>query len=409
MKGKIFLSILLSTILLAGCGGNYTEDLKQAEETYQAGDKESAKALYSKAADKGSPEAHFALAYKYHVTSEESIYHYSEAAKKGHGKALGYALEHLLFRANSLKYADPQKALNLYHQAKKANPDLELYDEENKLRIMKMCVEPGKFDAEAFCKKYGLEPENHNTMYHVWQIAEEVSRGGRFGKPDPELILHLVARGGWAPAELQYAVEEAYKNWKNGEAKEFNICDHITSGGGMGFCASRMNDEDKKDREAKLVNLEEIMGANLSPLIRDAYDSAVKFIEAKASNEEGHGGSGITAWILGSEIDQKNEYLKLIADVHGGFKPSPANGFDKSDQLLNETYQKVIKDIKARSEKDYYLPSVDELREIQRLWIPYRDASVKLFVTINPSVNESVWKSWLTEVRTKQLKEILSL
>ena len=28
---------------------------------------------------------------------EESIYHLSEAAKKGHGRALGYALEKLLF------------------------------------------------------------------------------------------------------------------------------------------------------------------------------------------------------------------------------------------------------------------------------------------------------------------------
>ena len=50
--------------------------------------------------------------------------------------------------------------------------------------------------------------------------------------------------------------------------------------------------------------------------------------------------------------------------------------------------------------------SVDELREVQRLWIPYRDNSTKLFVALNPVVDEMTWKSWLTEVREKQLREI---
>ncbi|MCB0369297.1 MAG: sel1 repeat family protein, partial [Bdellovibrionales bacterium] len=232
MKFKTITILLLSAVLFAGCGGDYAEYLKQAEELVQAGDKESAKKFFEKAADKGSPEAHFALAYRYRVPREEGIYHFSEAAKKGHGKALGYALEYLLFRADSLEYADPKGALALYYKAKKANPDLDLYDEENKLRIMKMCAEAGDFDSEAFCKKYDIQPHSNETLYHVWQIAEEASRGGRFGKPDPELVFQIVIRGGWVPAEVQYAVEETYKNWKNGEVKEFNICDYITSGAG---------------------------------------------------------------------------------------------------------------------------------------------------------------------------------
>jgi len=406
---KYYLAILLFVFIFSGCRGGYVQYLEQANQAYESGDKESAKDFYLKAANKGSAEAHFALAYKYHVTPEESVYHYSEAAKKGHEKALDYALDALLFRANSLKIADPQKVLQVYKQAKKANPTLKLYDEENKLRIMKMCVEPGDFNAEAFCKKYNLKPANDQTMYHVWKIAEEASRGGRFGKPDPKLILHLVARGGWAPAELEYAVEEAYKNWRNGEAKEFNICDHITSGGGMGFCAARADEEDKKDREAKLVTIEKKLNENDKQLLRKSYDSAVKFIEMKASDEEGHGGSGITAWIIGSEMDQKNAYLKLVADVQAGYKPEVKYDFAEADRILNETYKKVLQDIEGRSKDNYYLPSVDKLREVQRLWIPYRDDAVKLFVTINPSIDEASWKSWLTEVREKQLSKILQL
>jgi len=58
---------------------------------------------------------------------------------------------------------------------------------------------------------------------------------------------------------------------------------------------------------------------------------------------------------------------------------------------------------------DYNVPRVDDVRAVQRLWIPYRDATVKLFMAISPAVGEDVWKSWVTEVREKQLKAILSL
>jgi uncharacterized protein YecT (DUF1311 family)/TPR repeat protein len=408
MKFKIFAFLLLSAIFLAGCGSDYKEDLKQADKIYEAGDRESAKRLYIKAANRGSADAHFAIAYKYNVTPEESIYHFSEAAKKGHEDALDYALDALLFRANSLERANPKKALEVYKQAKKVNPSIKLYDEDVKLKTIQMSVEPGEFDWKAFCKKYDVLPHDDDAMYHVWRIAEDASKGGRFGKPDPKLILQLVSRGGWAPAELEYAVEATYKDWKAGKVKEFNICDYITSGGGMAFCASRADDDDEKERDTKMKLIGQKIDSQYRKLLESAYASAVKFIDSKASNEEGHGGSGRGAWVVGSQMDQKNEYLDLVEKVRTGFKPSPKNTFVKADQKLNETYKKVMGDLKKRAD-DYNVPRVDDVRVVQRLWIPYRDASAKLFSAINPSVNEDTWKCWLTEVREKQLKDIFSL
>jgi hypothetical protein len=177
-------------------------------------------------------------------------------------------------------------------------------------------------------------------MYHVWVIAEEASRGGRFGKPDPKLILQLVSRGGWAPAELEYAVEDVYKNWKSGTVKEFNICDFITSGGGMAFCASRSDDQDEKDRNKRLSDIRQKLNAKSHKLLDVAYASAVKFIDSKASNEEGHGGSGRGAWVIGSQMEQKNAYLDLVEKVRSGYKPSPKSLFVEADRKLNETYKK---------------------------------------------------------------------
>jgi len=155
------------------------------------------------------------------------------------------------------------------------------------------------------------------------------------------------------------------------------------------------------------VAIEEKLNEPDKQLLRQAYDSAVKFIEAKAGSEECHGGSGITAWIIGSEIDQKNAYLKMVADVQEGFEPKPKDDFPKSDKILNDTYQTAIQKMKVMDPPSPYLPTIDQVREIERLWITYRDASVKLFMAINPSVDEAVWKSWLTEIRTGQLKELL--
>lgn len=143
-------------------------------------------------------------------------------------------------------------------------------------------------------------------------------------------------------------------------------------------------------------------------LLDSAYASAVKFIEAKASNEEGHGGSGRGAWIIGSQIEQKNAYMDLVEKVNTGFNPSPKSYFAEADRKLNETYKKVMGGLKKRAD-DYNVPRVDDVRAVQRLWIPYRDASVKLFMQINPAITEDVWKSWLTEVREEQLRGILQL
>jgi uncharacterized protein YecT (DUF1311 family)/TPR repeat protein len=391
-----------------GCGGNYLQDLKQADRVYESGDRAAARKLYLKAAKEGSSEAHFAIAYKYVVTPEERIYHFSEAAKRGHEDALDYALDALLFRANSLERANPQKALEVYKQAKQANPEIKLYDEEVKLKTIQMSVEPGPFDWKAFCKRYNVLPHNDEVMYHVWLIAEEASKGGRFGKPEPKLILQLVSRGGWVPAELECAVDQAYKNWKSGTVKEFNICDYITSGGGMAFCASRADDQEERDRNKKVLAIRQNLNDKGRKLFDAAYASAVKFIDSKASNEEAHRGSGRGAWVIGSQMEQKNEYLDLVEKVRSGYRPSPKSSFLEADRSLNQTYKKVISNLKKKADNYSVPPRVDDVRAVQQLWIPYRDTTVRLFMAINPAVGEDVWKSWVTEVREKQLKEILS-
>lgn len=395
-----------------------TSYLLQANTAYENGDKEVAMELYLKAAQGGNADAHFALAYEYVLPDDENTFHYIEAAKKGHGEALEYALNDLFFRATILNEANPSLALEIYQQAKKSNPSLKIYDEKSKLKTIQMCVEPGEFDVETFTKKYNIDSEetdgrnslDESGFYRVWNLAEEASRGGRFGKPNAKLVLNLVCRGGFVPAELESAVEETYNNWKNDTVKEFNICDYVTSGIGAGFCASRQDDADTKVRNAKLQKLGKNLDEQSKNLLTSAYESAKDYIETKANTEEGHGGSGRMAWIIDSEIQQKNAYLQMIKKIRDGYVPTPKQNFLDADKKLNQTYQIVLKKLGQSIIENDYLGdqfTSDDVRTVQRLWIIYRDNSVKLFTRLNSSVDENVYKSWLTEIRSEDLQQIL--
>lgn len=211
--------------------------LSKANKLYEAGKKIQAKKIYEDIAKQGEAQAHFALAYKYVLTKKQTIYHFTQAAIKGHEKALAYALDYLLFRANSLELADPKKALEIYKEAKKNNPNLKLYDEKDKLKTLKLAAKSNNFDAKAFIKKYKIKDTN-SSPYYIWELAQEASKNGRFGKANPKLVFDLVVRGGNVPAEYEAAVKDTYNNWQNGIAK-FDLCKFITSGMGMGYCSYR--------------------------------------------------------------------------------------------------------------------------------------------------------------------------
>jgi hypothetical protein len=397
----------LFLLVATSCAGGFKKDLAQAEATYNSGDKEGAKEFYEAAANKGSAEAHFSLAHRYIVSHEEQIYHYSKAAELGHEEALEQALDVLLFRANSLTMANPERALELYYIAKERNPSIELFNEEGDLRTMQKCAEAGEIDALEFCQRYSIDPSKEDIWYGVWKLAEEASMGGRFGEPDPKLVFQLVARGGNTPAELGYAVRDFYEFWKAGMVVEFNICDYITSGFGMGFCAHRWNEDAEAKRQARILQLSKTLNLNTKRLLSLAYSSAATFVKTKAVNEEGHGGSGRPAWIIESESGQKDSLLELISRISKGYTPEDVPPFSESDSRLSETYHKVRSRLPFIRENWPDYPTPYQLDKVKKTWPDYRDNMAELFAALNPSLEETHWRSWLTELRQKQLLRLL--
>lgn len=383
--------------------------LVMADKAYTAGEKEKAKTLYLQAAVLNNAEAHFALYYQFILPPEESRYHLFEAAKTGHVEAVKHTLDALFFRATNLIDANPELAISIYKEAKKHNPSLTFFEEEAEIAALSECIEAGPFDVKGFIKKYNVSnnPDDYGS-YTVWEMAEEASRGGRFGPPNPKLVFQLVCRGGGVPAEVMYAVHDTYKNWKENKVVPFNLCDYITSGIGMGYCANRMEDAVDKEIKVQLDSIAEHWHPEQKALLQQAYSSAVLFISNKAEYEEGHGGTGRRAWLTESVIAQKIAFVDLITATIAGVDTVKKIKFQDPDRTLNQVYKQVLNHIRSnRHVQDSYFVSEDNMRIVQRSWIPYRDNTAKLLSQLLPKVTAQTWKDWLTQVRIEQLRGML--
>ena len=402
------LPVLIIVIGLASCSQSPEQLVAEAEKAYEAQDEEKARELYQKAADMGNAEAHFNLAYGFSMSHGERTYHFTEAAKQGHEEGLRHALEYMFFRAGDLTTADPEKALALYSSIKEKYPSITIFNEEVYVATLQKAMEPGPFDAKAFIQRYAIKEDEINTHYGVWELAEEASRGGRFGKPDPKLVLQLISRGGYVPAELEEAIDSAYVNWKGNTIFEFNICNFITSSVGLTYCSIREEEKANKEFEQRINQMATRLKNNTGPELRNAFDIASQFIEEKAAQEEMHGGSGHAMWQARSVVAQKSEYLDLIEKINSRFDRDTIIHIADSSAIMNTTYRKVLTILEKEPLYDFNTElTAKGVASTQKFWVKHRQTSAIFFSRLNPSVSPQQWQNWLTARRMNDFRDIL--
>jgi hypothetical protein len=407
--------ILLSVILIS-CGQDFKQDLEKANSLFKENKTEEAKVYYEKAAAKGSADAHFALAYSYVVTKDVAIYHYSEAAKKGHQEALQYALESLFYRGNDLLLTNPKAALDLYKQAKIANPNIKVYDEEEVIKTLEMAASVPLLDSKQLIEKYNLRNDKGfgNDEYYIWELAETASRGQRFENPTNLLVLQLIVLGGSVPAELNAAFNVYYQLWRaNSPLVEFNLCNFVTSGYGMGYCTSRVEKKENDSFDREIDSLKTVLNLQDISLLQNGYRDAVLFFDKKVWGEEGHDGSAYAAMGISSLLEHKRKYFETINGIIKGELPQVENTLAENDALLNEQYSKIITQLKQSPVKGMNMSITDaSFREVQIQWLKYRDSNTTLFIEISQEKNPDYWNNFFTCERLKDyknLEEIISI
>ena len=127
--------------------------------------------------------------------------------------------------------------------------------------------------------------------------------------------------------------------------------------------------------------------------------------EARVKEQHTRGMLWDIYWIRSSQMEQRNQFVETVEKIAGGYKPELPASLDESDTKLNETYWALL----AIPVHDGGMQpfSNEEIRSVQRLWIPYRDASAALFHALNPSVPPDIWKAWLTDMRSQQFQQVI--
>lgn len=385
--------------------------VSDADQLYEAGQKDEAKTGYLLASYMGSPEAHYNLAYRYIVDNRE--YHLEQAAIHGHEEALRLYLDHTFYRAGSIRQANPHKAAAVYTRAVSENPNINIkyLDPET---VLLYAAELDIRDKEAFFTKYGVADEDDEyPFYDVWELAEEASRPSEiFGSPDPELVFWLITHGGVVPSETDTAVKVYYNRWKAGGPIEFNLCEFVTSGMGATYCAARNAEEREKLRKTDI----DILMRELEPakrlLLQTAYQEMTDFVTQKARGEEMHGGTAFAATTTWSIDEQKQEFIALVEKIINGKIPRQGLDLDAEDAKLNDEYRLLLNMIEKNSDLSMGLNasmvSLEEFRDTQRQWIKYRNAMEKFYQSVTGDDPNNM-RSLMTRKRNEDLASLKRL
>lgn len=113
-------------------------------------------------------------------------------------------------------------------------------------------------------------------------------------------------------------------------------------------------------------------------------------------------------------MEHKKAYLALIEEINKGTDLAVPSKNSDYDKLLNETYQQLIAKLKkspiaVSMGANNTTIEADDIRQVQRVWLKYRDSSAKLFARIDPSIDENAWKRWLTKKRVEEFKDMFAL
>ena len=213
-----------------------------------------------------------------------------------------------------------------------------------------------------------------------------------------------------APAEVSGRLEHLDAIASGKDRKPIDICDDITSGMMMGFCAAHDGDAARAQREKRWTSLQASWSPAQRGALADMRKAAKAYFESVSREETDMSGTarGMMAENAYEALDKA-----LLADVehfeHGKLPKARAQELATADRGLNATYKKVLARLNAHADSGPYgTVTAEGVRTTQRLWLGYRDAWVRFAAARYPAVAADAWRAWLTRDRNGALLEIIS-
>jgi len=252
--------------------------------------------------------------------------------------------------------------------------------------------------------EFALETEDSDPFSGSSILVMLYANG--FGvKRDLDLSIRLACGNiGAADAEIEGRVEHL-KRMKAGRLTDtFDICDDITSGYMMGWCASVHAELDSINRQQVIHSV--IKGWTESEKL--AYSSLRKtasdFFKTRVTSEVDLSGTARAAEEIGEEQSLENTFKdQIVMIAKCGFKAYTPQQFEAADKILNKVYEQIMK----VEHPGWGTVTRERIRSTQREWIKYRDAWVKFVAVKCPGITESSVMTMLSNERVIELQDLI--
>jgi hypothetical protein len=316
--------------------------------------------------------------------------------------------------SNGDLYIDPAFVLKMYRDAG-VNPGER---QAVQWELMQLAHESGTFDLNAFLIQHGLRVEDlRASPYAIWELAQEVCKGGRFGKPNATLALHLVLRGGGTVEEREAAIRQCHAILKGARSEPFELAECIRSRVGNAYLVSRTGFKPAVSAFEISAALQATLETNA---LRAAFAKASKCAEnyAEAESEHYSGCRGFFTWESNRMAYKKSLLLAFTEDVSAvlaGKIPPEVESSEHSEATLAELTKSLSSFLRGPLEEvvqddqdpvfgdSFYYGEEAEEAPSQAAWIAYRDALAQLLHAIKPSQAEHNWTQWLNNRRIEFL------
>lgn len=311
-------------------------------------------------------------------------------------------------------YIDPAFVLKMHRDAG-VNPEEQ---QAAQWELMQMALESGPFDLNAFLIEHHLNVEDLRTSpYAVWELAQDASKGGRFGKANATLALQLVLRGGGTVEERDAAIRQCHAILKGTRREPFELAECIRSRVGNAYLLSRNGFQPDVNPGRASAALQAKLETNV---LRVAFKKACEYAEtyAEAESQRYSGCRGFFTWESNRVAYKKSVLLAFLEDVSAvlaGNIPDKFAVTENSDATLGELMkslssfmsgplEEVVQDDQDPSPGDsFYYGEDTEEEYVQAVWIGYRDALAQLLHAIKPGHPERTWTEWLNTRRIEFL------
>ncbi len=228
---------------------------------------------------------------------------------------------------------------------------------------------------------------------------------------DLDLSIKLARLEVWgAPAEIEGRIAHLEELKTKSEETPFDLCDDITSGFMWGVCKSILAEKSEVARKKDLRSLIESWSLEHQKAFIMLMEYVDGFNGARSKKEIEISGSARAVKTITEEEYLSKFLLTSFRAFEEGFFPQYTRAdFIEADKELNQIYSELrLRSLTGEFPFGELLGYIqfEDVREVQRLWIKYRDAWVQFGSIKYPQVSPDSWKTWLTNERIKQLNSL---